>query len=107
MGKHGVRQTLALTVPHQQYDLNYLKKHGDDEPIRKTLNGCLRAMCTAQPQALYLNLERPDHRSQLELDEDGLHFTPAGYDALGDIVADCLLWDRIETKCHRLSTTSH
>merc|ERR1712151_692912 len=77
--ENGVPHTILLSVPHSAYDIMQRQK-------RAALNKLLRELCLKEPRVSFVDLDAHENRDRLELDDDGLHFTPAGYDALGDIV---------------------
>ena len=86
-------QTLALTVPQPAFEGTLPHMAAG----RHEINAGLRAFAAATANVTLVDLQpvlphltaTADERARLW--DDTLHFTPAGYDVLGDAVADALL----------------
>mmetsp|Transcript_16308 Transcript_16308/g.40195 ORF Transcript_16308/g.40195 Transcript_16308/m.40195 type:complete len:118 (+) Transcript_16308:37-390(+) len=85
--KNGSKKTFALTVAeHCQEKLSegHLKK------LREDLNKRIRSLSSEKTTIIDFALEFPyfslDERQREEYWDDGLHYTPAGYAQMGNII---------------------
>ena len=100
-------QTLALTVPQPAFE----GARPQMAAGRAEINAGLREFAAATAGVTLLDLEpllphlNATAEERTRLWDDGLHLTPAGYDTLGDVVADALLKAGGATPCGGSSAT--